>query len=607
MELFTTVLKLGLVPAISFIILYLFIQDPYRIIKLKAIITRPFFKMKRWFSRTYIASEVSSTVNQFFTKDLFNHLILSEETDFHVKWVRKAKDPLLKQGSLILRLKQDDDQTRNILNATKVALPQVICPLIRSNLNSHISSAIDLTLMQKLATKIGNHGKLTFKKYFLDPETKEDKRIGGLISELILLDKHGVFTPILLNELNNIGEGLFADSDTKDYSLETISFIKYLLQIVNRNIGEEIELNYIKPPFKVGSILLAVKHRADTQGLRPYLRRINIKVSKGCESLYIIAFPNSYKFFERLINGIDSEQRLNVEKIINTIDYSTNQNNRITNYKIAVLSTNNVFGPSSFKDKIEASALEVGEIYSGIVEDISQSEAIINLMGVRGYVKNSESGWNYSDCCNENLNLSEEYNFKITEIDIQSGVMHLTRKIDEENPWYLKAKPEVGEEIEVQILKCEKQTLYGTYDSLNVVIPSSEISWYSPISNEEIKSFVGNNIKVKVIEVNEDSYEIISSIKDLKKSPWKEIHKNLPKGTEFTGKVVEINHHFIRVDLGNSVIGILPKERLIEAGYEYKNYEENLKIGQGLDVFISKVFIDKQKIRLDLTRNKVIT
>ena len=604
MELFTELLKYGFVPAILLIIIFLFFQDPCRLIKLKAIITKPFFKVKRWFSRTYIASEVSSTVNHFFAKELFNHFILSEETDFKVKWVRKAKDPLLKEGSFILRLKQDDDQTKNILNATQVALPQVICPMIRSNLDPHINSAIDLTLMQKLATKIGNHGKLTFKKYFLDPETKEDERIGKLINDLISLDKHGVFTPILLNELNIVGEGLFADSDTKNYSTETISFITYLLTIVNRKIGDEIELNYIKSPFKVGSILLARKHRADTQGLRPYLRRLKTKINKGCNSLYIIAFPNSYEFFERLINAIDSEQRINIEKIINTIDFTTTQSSKVTNYKIAVLSSNNVYGPSTFRDKVEASSLQEGEIYTGTVEDVSQNEAIVNLMGVRSYIKKSESSWYYSDSCKDHLNAGDDYRFKIIEIDFDSGVMYLSRKINEENPWHLYDKPEIESKIDAHIIKCEQNTLYGQYNSLNVVIPPSEISWYSPLSKEETNAMVNERIKIEVLDIKEDSQEIVGSIKALIESPWKKIHENLPKGKEFLGKVIEINPYFVRVDIGNSVIGILPKESLQKAGYEYENYEENLKIGQGLEVYISKVFINKQKIRLDLTRNK---
>lgn len=604
MEIFTDLLKYGFVPAILLIAIFLFFQDPYRLIKLKAIITRPFFKMKRWFSRTYIASEVTSTVNHFFAKDLFNHLILSEETNFKIKWVRKAKDPLLKEGSFILRLKQDDDQTKNILNATQVALPQIICPLIRSNLDTHINTAIDLTLMQKLATKIGNHGKLTFKKYFLDPETKEDERIGKLINELISLDKHGVFTPILLNELNIIGEGLFADSDTKDYSTETILFIKYLLTIVNRKIGDEIELNYIKSPFKVGAILLARKHRADTQGLRPYLKRLKTKINKGCNSLYIIAFPNSYDFFERLINAIDSEQRINIEKIINTMDFTATYSNKITNYKIAVLSSNNVYGPSTFRDKVEASSLKEGEIYIGTVEDASQNEGIVNLMGVRSYIKRDESSWHPTESCQDILKIGYDYRFKIIEIDFDIGVMYLSRKINEENPWYLNEKPEIKSKISTKIVKCEQNTLYGTYNYLNVIIPSSEISWYSPISKEEINALVNENIVVEVLDIKEENQEVIGSIKTLIDSPWEKIHDNLPKGKEFLGKVIEINPHFVRVDIGNSVIGILPKEQLIKAGFEYENFEKNLKIGQGLEVYISKVFINKQRIRLDLTRNK---
>jgi hypothetical protein len=73
---------------------------------------------------------------------------------------------------------------------------------------------------------------------------------------------------------------------------------------------------------------------------------------------------------------------------------------------------------------------------------------------------------------------------------------------------------------------------------------------------------------------------------------------------EFNGKISEITPTYVQVKLPNNYVGVLPKESLEKAGHEYKNFQDNMIVGQGIDVYVSKVFINRQRIRLDLSRNK---
>lgn len=275
------ILKFGLVPTFLLFIIYLIIQEPERATKLKAIVTQPFFKLFRWFSKEHIAAKVSSQANEFLNSFVFTQLTHNERFDVKVQWVKEANDPFLsKNGSLILRMKEEKDQTKNILSAVHTALPHVLCPLIRKNINKTFEKSIDLTVLKKLSNKLGKHGKLTFKKYFLDPETEIDSQINELIIKLQSLDDHGFFIPIFINELELLSEGLFADNDNNDYSEQTLQFLEYLLKIANREVGQEIELVYSIAPFKVSTILLAKAQKADTQGVKPYLNRLKINLDK---------------------------------------------------------------------------------------------------------------------------------------------------------------------------------------------------------------------------------------------------------------------------------------------------------------------------------------
>ena len=67
--------------------------------------------------------------------------------------------------------------------------------------------------------------------------------------------------------------------------------------------------------------------------------------------------------------------------------------------------------------------------------------------------------------------------------------------------------------------------------------------------------------------------------------------------------VSEVTPNFVKVELPGGLKGIIPRESMLQAGFEYADFETTLVKGQGLDVVVTKVFIKKRKIRLDLKRN----
>lgn len=598
------ILQYGLVPVFLFIVIVLIVQEPDRAIKLKALLTQPFFKLFRWFSKEHISSKVSSQANEFLNSNIFGLLTHSERYSLKVKWVSEPNDPILsKNGTLILRLKEEDDQTRNILSAVHSALPHVVCPLMRKNINVTCEKSIDLTLLQKLSEKLGKHGKLTFKKYFLDPETDSDVLINELIKKLITMDKQGFFVPIFINELELLSEGLYADNDKTDYSREVLQFIEYLLTIINREVGSEIELEYLTPPFKVSTILLAKAQRADKQGLKPYLRRLQINLEKGSESIYIIAFPPAFDFFERLIKTLDSHERVFLKKIINT-QYSIISNGHQSNLKIAILTRNDVFTDSEFEQKLESNKISEGIRITGVVEDISQNECLVTVAGMRAYISKAECSWHSISNCNEILNAGQQYEFVVKRIDKSSNMIYLSLKLPETNPWESVDIPKHGDIIELRIVSGDSIKFSCLFQNkLEVYVLKEEVSWFILTPNQ-FNSFIGKTVNAKVIEINVESEKIFCSLRQIDSNPWLKVHESLPVGKEFNSKVIDVTSEYILVKLPNNYQGIIPKSELQKAGHEYANFEENVVIGQGIDVVISKVFIAKKKIRLDLKRNK---
>lgn len=599
-KLIEAILKYGLLPTFLLIIIFLIVQDPNRAFKLKSLLISPFFKLFKWFKRAYIANEVAKYLNTFFSKELAIDSS-NDSVSFKIDWVRSDADPILKGGKLIIRMRNDEDQAKNVLTATRYALPKVVCPLFRHNILPAYSTAIDFTFLHKLAGQLGNHGKAVFKKYFLDPESTSDPALVETLQKLIQLDKFGIFTSIFINELNHVGEGLYGDSDTKDRTSELIQFINYLSELANREIGEEIPLDNYSERFKVGCILLARSQRATKRGLIPYLRRLNINLEKGCDSIYIVAFPPAFKFLEKFIDVVDGNQRVNIERIYKTKEVSFL--NRSTAINICSLRRNKLFTNESFVRKIEASDIQIGKYVQGTVVDCSTDEALISFLGVDGTIIKSECSWVSNLTCHDTLHIGEIKTFIVKNIDNSNGNISLSLRFPEEDPWKKIQIPKANDIIELTLTSRDNISFKGLFkDVLEVALPIQEVSWFN-LDGDERDELLGKTMLAKVIRVEPSIRLIECSIRQMENDPWPNIHASLKPGTEFNGKVHEVSEHFVRVRIDNGLVGKVPRESLLLAGYEYSNYMENLVPGQGLEVVVTKVFINKKWIRLDLKRN----
>ncbi len=605
-EIIKAILKFGLAPAILGFVIILLVQDPDRAEKLKALILKPFFRLKKWFSKSYISAEVASNVNQFLGKNIFPYTLSKEKHKIKVDWITSSNDSVFKKnGKLILRLKQDDDQTKNILNATQAAIPSIICPLIRGNIDYSTEKSIDLTLLKSLSEKLGRHGQFIYTKFFLKPETNEDETIGEKIERLVDLDNHGFFIPILLNELEMIGEETFAKSDITDYSNKVKIFIDYLLKIANREIGSENELRFTNHPFSVSIMLLAIARRADQSGIRPYLKRLRIELESGSNSIYVIAYSPAYKFFDTLIKNLDSHERINIEKIIETKDFAITGKKIKKEYKIAVLSKNLVFSDESFKEKVKVNDIKIGDKVSGLVQLVSDNEAQVIIKGMRSYIKKEDLDWFTFGNCQSKLEQAKEYEFYVKEIDYVTCTIFLTLNNPENNPWDKEDVPKVGDIVEIIPQTIKGNVLICAYKGcLEVKLPFNQVYWFNNRPMSDFIHLIGTKMKAKIIFSDKNERTINASVKLLEKDPWESIHKALPKGTELNGKIIEITNAYVRVKLKNDMVGVIPSHCLNRAGHEYANYTENMVLGQGLDVVVQRVFIGKKKITLDLKRNK---
>lgn len=586
------------------VILILIIQDPDRAIKLKALLISPFFRVFKWGSRQYIASEVGYTTTEFFRRHI-SHMVPSiPEAKIKIKWVTSPSDPVLrKDGTLILRLQETNDQTRNILTACRIALPHVVCSALRPNLEQYAESALDLTLLRNLTEKLGRHAYPIFQRYFLSPEVDEDPRAAELFARLVQLDQAGIFVSILLEELNSLGEIVFILGDTSDKTSEVISLVEYLLTLATREVGEKMDLEYISGDFRIGILLLAISWKADTEGLPPYLRRIDQKIKMGCDSIYVAAYPKARSFLPRILNAIDSDAQLTLVKRnrVRSLSPSLIWHSGIS--EIALLRRNLIFDDSTFEESIAALGLTEGVKVRGLVIDLSQNAALVEIGDLFGVISRNDCSWHTVGDCKDMLSVGSSYEFLVKSIDKQKDLLELTLRFPDEDPWLSELIPSEGDIVDVRVLAMHGNNFVcRTGNDIEILLPKSEVSWLGYVVKMR-DDLIDTEQKVLVYEKSEIDRLIMGSIRRLEEDPWPRIYQELPKGTESVSVVIEIMPNLVTVELPGGLIGTISKEALLRGGYRSVDLEDEVLIGQSLDVVVTRVIVKKRKIRLDLKSN----
>lgn len=590
--------------AILLIVLVLIIHDPDRAEKLNALILKPFFRFFKWGSRQYLASEVGSTSTEFFKRHVNQLLPSSPDVKIKIKWVKSVSDPVLSDdGTLILRITETNDQSRNVLAATQLALPKVVCPTIRPNLEGEFSTAVDLTLLRKLSEKLGRHARPVFQKYFLEPGIGENRRTEELFGELVELDNQGIFVPIFIEELNLLGESLYALGDSTDKTAAINSFLQYLLNLARRDIGEYTVLGHISSEFSVGIVLLAITHKALTKGVAPYIGRINDYLVRGCDSIYLIAFHHKPTFLQRILKSIEGDERVSLVKF-NKVDTKISAKKPCDGeINIALLRRNPLLSETTFDEKLLVSGIKEGDVVEGTVIDVSQDLALLDVTGFNGIITRHECSWQRVLTCEDVLSKDYTHQFVIKSINREKNSLILSLRFPDKDPWQSEKLPKVGDVIDVEFFAVIGYQYIGRYeDDIEIYLPFTEVFWIGP-HNAEKDDLTGTSQKVIVYEKSEEKRELKGSIRQLDEDPWPQIHKSLPKGTELRTAVIDFSEQSVRVSLPGGLEGYIPNEAMMRGGFEYADYETSLVKGQGLDVVVKKVFLVKRKIRLDLRRN----
>jgi len=275
----------------------------------------------------------------------------------------------------------------------------------------------------------------------------------------------------------------------------------------------------------------------------------------------------------------DYDEFLGVESEFKIVKFSELRQNIVLSRK-AILE-----GDLIEKRQAVLSDMEVGMVLEGIVKNITDFGAFIDLGGVDGLLHITDITWGRINHPSERLELGESVNVKVIDFDVEKVRVSLGLKQLQEDPWdKILEKYPVDSIIDGKIVSLMN---YGVFveleEGVEGLIHISEMSWIRHIKHPSDLFNSGDKISAKILKIDADEKKISMGIKQLQDNPWDNIESKYPIGSDHDGIVRNLTQFGAFVELEEGIDGLvhisdMSWTRLVRHPKEMVNKGDKVKI-----------------------------
>ena len=203
--------------------------------------------------------------------------------------------------------------------------------------------------------------------------------------------------------------------------------------------------------------------------------------------------------------------------------------------------------------------IEVGASLEGVVKNITDFGAFIDLGGVDGLIHITDFSWGRINHPSEIVSIGDKITVQVIDFNKETSRISLGLKQLVDNPWEtIPDKYKVGDVVQGNIVSIMN---YGIFIELEKgiegLIHISEISWTKNVHNLQDSYKVGDSIESKVLFVDAKEQKISLGIKQLSDDPWKTITDHVKIGDKKSGTVNKVTKFGAFVSLTNELEGFV--------------------------------------------------
>jgi len=245
--------------------------------------------------------------------------------------------------------------------------------------------------------------------------------------------------------------------------------------------------------------------------------------------------------------------------------------------------------------------LREGVIVKGVVKNITDYGAFVDLGGIDGLLHITDMAWRRVRHPSEVLQVGQEVEAKVLKFDQEKSRVSLGVKQLGEDPWIgLARRYPQGTRL---FGKVTNLTDYGAFVEVEAGIEGlvhvSEMDWTNKNVDPRKVVTLGEEVEVMVLEIDEDRRRISLGMKQCRANPWEEFSTNFKRGDKVRGAIKSITDFGVFVGLPGGIDGLV---HLSDLSWSDSGEEavRNFKKGDELEAVVLAIDTDKERISLGI-------
>ena len=245
--------------------------------------------------------------------------------------------------------------------------------------------------------------------------------------------------------------------------------------------------------------------------------------------------------------------------------------------------------------------LKEGTVVKGIVKNITDYGAFVDLGGIDGLLHITDLAWRRVRHPSEVLNVGDEVQAKVLKFDQEKNRVSLGLKQLGEDPWVgISRRYPQGTRL---FGKVTNLTDYGAFveveQGIEGLVHVSEMDWTNKNVHPSKVVQLGDEVEVMILEIDEDRRRISLGMKQCLPNPWDEFSMNHKKGDKVRGQIKSITDFGIFIGLPGNIDGLV---HLSDLSWSAAGEEavRNFKKGDEVEAVVLAIDVERERISLGI-------
>ncbi|MCL6505213.1 MAG: 30S ribosomal protein S1 [Pirellulales bacterium] len=243
--------------------------------------------------------------------------------------------------------------------------------------------------------------------------------------------------------------------------------------------------------------------------------------------------------------------------------------------------------------------LQEGQIRRGVVKNIADFGAFVDLGGIDGLLHITDMSWGRINHPSEMVSIDQEIEVQILHIDREKEKIALGLKQKTASPWdTVEQKYPVGSRVKGTVVNVMS---YGAFvkleEGIEGLVHISEMSWTKRINHPSELVQIDDEVEVVVLGINKQKQEISLGMKQAQENPWDHVAERYPPGTPVTGVVRNLVNYGAFIEIEEGIDGLL---HVSDMSWTKKITHPSEVLEKGQKIECRVLSVDQQRRRIAL-------